>query len=93
MDSHCGWSGLLLLAVSVVFITQQCPHHQGPSLEGSPFVGMKPGSGPRVGDSDTGHHARDVGLAGWCFQPLLMLSLALLEASAIGPPLNLLGLW
>lgn len=57
MDSHCGWSALLLLAVSVVFITQQCPHHQGPSLEVSPFVGMKPGSGPRVGDSDTGHHA------------------------------------
>lgn len=39
MDSHLGWSVLLLLAVSVVLITQQCPHRQGPSLDPScPFT-------------------------------------------------------
>ena len=84
MDSHFRWSGLLLLAVSVVFITQQCPHHQGPSLEEPPSVGMKPGSGPRVADSDTGHHASRCGAHGVVFAAL---------AHAVPSPAGGTSLW
>lgn len=67
-----------------------CLHHpvvpssSGPSFEESPFVGMKPGSGPRVEDSDTGHHASRCGAHRMVFAVL---------AHAVPSPAGGISLW